>query len=592
MRGRRHGVGIPAVSDLENTVVKTAHVQPKRQRKRKTIVSDAGEPSHPPKKLREDYKTSTGPSVAGKSRFVLQKLLAGAVLNPEAGIAALPTLPFITSFVSVTLERESKDQTDSMAGANLRTITAPPRKFVESSIFGGDSSGGGADHTVGGFSDLTGSDFLVGGIRIVISPDVDLQKVYAPQWSVTNGSRLDDGRTCREMVDEFAPPKFFASIRGMDHDQLFTEFNVGAARQMSLSAEVRMGKPKGTLRYLSLVTVSPFCRMRLSNDPLLSRVNTLGSGEDSMKLMELMEHCTTLSELVKTVNGERQLQAVVDKKKVIITETSIISDLNLEDAGGTDCFCQLLPMILKELAMMGKQRKDNAPTKPTTEETTPEENVATPSCDPPQSVESLKRRVKSLEKRRKSRTPGFKRLRKVGSASRVESSNDVSLEQEKDVAEKEVSAADPVTTASEIVTTANVEVTTVNALTTTIDELTLAQTLISTRPKAKGIVFHDQEEQASAFTPIVSSSQLPQAKDKGKGKMVKPEKPLKKKDQIALDEELALRLHAEEQAEFEKERVTQEEASRTAIIDKLDSIQAMIEADEQLAARLQAKEQE
>ncbi|GKF25700.1 hypothetical protein Tco_0081594 [Tanacetum coccineum] len=33
------------------------------------------------------------------------------------------------------------------------------------------------------------------------------------------------------------------------------------------------------------------------------------------------------------VNGERQLQALVDKKKVIITETSIRSDLNLEDAG-------------------------------------------------------------------------------------------------------------------------------------------------------------------------------------------------------------------------------------------------------------------
>ncbi|GKA88820.1 hypothetical protein Tco_0810632 [Tanacetum coccineum] len=36
---------------------------------------------------------------------------------------------------------------------------------------------------------------------------------------------------------------------------------------------------------------------------------------------------------VKTVNGERQLQALVDKKKVILTETSIRSDLNLEDAG-------------------------------------------------------------------------------------------------------------------------------------------------------------------------------------------------------------------------------------------------------------------
>ncbi|GJV24199.1 retrovirus-related pol polyprotein from transposon TNT 1-94 [Tanacetum coccineum] len=34
-----------------------------------------------------------------------------------------------------------------------------------------------------------------------------------------------------------------------------------------------------------------------SNDPPLSRVNTLGSGEDSMKLIELMAHCTTLSAL-------------------------------------------------------------------------------------------------------------------------------------------------------------------------------------------------------------------------------------------------------------------------------------------------------
>ncbi|GJZ36000.1 hypothetical protein Tco_0581817 [Tanacetum coccineum] len=245
-----HGVGIPHVSETAEIVAEdAAPVQPKSQRKKKTIVSDAGGPSHPPKKLREDYETSTGPYVA---------------------------------------ERESEDQTDSMARANLRTITAPPRfvissdsshhsganiaeaevdsfarpsiplmtvattvtstvdpattvkeKFVESSIFGSDSSGGGADHTVGGFSDLTGSDFIVGGIRTVISPDVDLQKVYVPQWNVTNGSRLDDGRTCRKMVDECAPPKFFASIRGMDHDQLFTEFNVGVACQMSLSAEAR-----------------------------------------------------------------------------------------------------------------------------------------------------------------------------------------------------------------------------------------------------------------------------------------------------------------------------------------------------------------
>nr|GEV18363.1 hypothetical protein [Tanacetum cinerariifolium] len=96
---------------------------------------------------------------------------------------------------------------------------------------------GGADPNTSVFSDLTSNDFLVGGIRTVIDPDTNLHKVYVPLWNLTNGCRLDDGRVCREIVNEFAPPKFFASVRGMDHDQLFTESNVGAARQMSLSAE-------------------------------------------------------------------------------------------------------------------------------------------------------------------------------------------------------------------------------------------------------------------------------------------------------------------------------------------------------------------
>ncbi|GJX56195.1 hypothetical protein Tco_0286092 [Tanacetum coccineum] len=51
------------------------------------------------------------------------------------------------------------------------------------------------------------------------------------------------------------------------------------------------------------------------------------------------------------VNGVRQIQALIDKKKLIITDTSIRSDLHLEDAGGTDC----LPTatIFEDLARMG-----------------------------------------------------------------------------------------------------------------------------------------------------------------------------------------------------------------------------------------------
>ncbi|GKF67216.1 hypothetical protein Tco_0196895, partial [Tanacetum coccineum] len=112
---------------------------------------------------------------------------------------------------------------------------------VKPSLFGaGLSSASGTDLTPGGFLDVSSSDFLIGGICTVVEPDFDLQKVYVLQWSATNGSCLDDGHVCHEMLDEFAPPKFFASIRGMEHDQLFTEFNVRVIRQVSLSVEVRM----------------------------------------------------------------------------------------------------------------------------------------------------------------------------------------------------------------------------------------------------------------------------------------------------------------------------------------------------------------
>ncbi|GKC40916.1 hypothetical protein Tco_1053300 [Tanacetum coccineum] len=127
---------------------------------------------------------------------------------------------------------------------------------------------------------------------------------------------------------------------------------------------------------------------------------------------------------------------------------------------------------------------------------------------------------------------------------------------EKEVAKKEVSVVDPVTTAGEVVTIVNVEVTTASAPTTTTDELTLAQILIkikaakpkavtsaattttTTRPKARGVVVQELSEFKTTSSPL-QASQLPQAKDKGNAKMVEPEKPLKKKDQIAMDEEVA-----------------------------------------------------
>ncbi|GKC50004.1 hypothetical protein Tco_1072749, partial [Tanacetum coccineum] len=54
---------------------------------------------------------------------------------------------------------------------------------------------------------------------------------------------------------------------------------------------------------------------------------------------------------VKTVNGERQIQALVDKKDVIISETSIRNDLQLDDAEGT--YCLPTATIFAELERMG-----------------------------------------------------------------------------------------------------------------------------------------------------------------------------------------------------------------------------------------------
>ncbi|GKC20829.1 hypothetical protein Tco_1022979 [Tanacetum coccineum] len=53
----------------------------------------------------------------------------------------------------------------------------------------------------------------------------------------------------------------------------------------------------------------------------------------------------------KTVNGEVQLQALVDGKKIIITESTVRRDLQLEDAKGVDCLPNAT--IFEQLTLMG-----------------------------------------------------------------------------------------------------------------------------------------------------------------------------------------------------------------------------------------------
>nr|GEX41621.1 hypothetical protein [Tanacetum cinerariifolium] len=66
----------------------------------------------------------------------------------------------------------------------------------------------------------------------------------------------------------------------------------------------------------------------------------------------IKQFCTTLK--IKTVNDDVRLQALIDGKKIVITEASIRHDLKLNDAESTSCLPNAL--IFKELARMGYEK--------------------------------------------------------------------------------------------------------------------------------------------------------------------------------------------------------------------------------------------
>ncbi|GJU21910.1 uncharacterized mitochondrial protein-like protein [Tanacetum coccineum] len=274
---------------------------------------------------------------------------------------------------------------------------------------------------------------------------------------------------------------------------------------------------------------------KLSNDPLLARGNTLQSGEDSLKLQELMALCTTLQSRVLALKTTKTTQA-------------------------------------NEIA-------------------------------------GLKRRVKKLERRNKSRTHRLKRLYKVGSSRRIESSRDEEDLGEEDASKQgmrihDINADEDITLVNDdnemfdgkrnVIKEPSVPVSVVSASTKDSAATIAATTTTATIPTLrKGIVF---QEPGTTTTTTISSQQPSQenVQDKGKGKMVEPEKPMKKKELIRLDEEVALKLQAEfdEEVRLAREKAEKEQEANVALTEEWDDIQAKIEADHELAQRLQAQEQE
>ncbi|GJU06630.1 putative ribonuclease H-like domain-containing protein [Tanacetum coccineum] len=273
----------------------------------------------------------------------------------------------------------------------------------------------------------------------------------------------------------------------------------------------------------------------------------------------------------KTVNGEVQIQALVDGKKVIVTNTSVRRALQLKDAeepmADETENVESVPTHSNDPLLSGEDRlKLNELMERCTNlsQRVPDlENIKTYQVVV---ITKLKERVKKLERRNKSRTPGLKRLRKVGRSAQVFSSED---EDEQEVEVEKIIAAKP-----KAVTTA------ATTTTTTV-----------TRPKARGVIVQEPSEFRTT-TSTSQTSQLPQAKDKGKAKMIELEKPLKKKDQILIDEEIAQKLQAHINAELEEEEKLAKQEEEDANIAEWDNVQAMIDVDYELAARLQAQEQE
>nr|GEV38873.1 hypothetical protein [Tanacetum cinerariifolium] len=238
-------------------------------------------------------------------------------------------------------------------------------------------------------------------------------------------------------------------------------------------------------------------------------------------------------------------------------------------------------------------------------------------------IVDLKKRVKKLERKKKSRTSGLKRLWKIGSTVRVKSSKDKeSLGDQKD-ASKQERMIDNIDQDEEIAlvdktqgrmneeemfglndldgdevivdVTASKELEHSTKVVEKEDKLTLAQTLIeikAAKPKARGVIV--QEPSGFRTTSSSQPSQLPQDKDKGNGIMVEHEKPLKKKDQIAFDEEVTRKFEAQMKAKIEEEeRIPREkDEANIVVIEQWDKVQAKTDADIELAQKLQTKEQE
>ncbi|GJS70031.1 hypothetical protein Tco_0702872 [Tanacetum coccineum] len=220
--------------------------KPTRPRKKRPAATDAGGSTLPTKRVGEDYGASFSSATGGKSPSVIKELLEMSVLNAEIGVAAVATLPFVTSSVSASPERETADFTDVITRPNVRTI-GPSERFTISS----DSSHHSSNNASEAKTDyvIRFSDPPVMTEAVITTEETDVSSHLFLPITVDTTSKIGpdtflDSSSAETLKPDVAGasqrPVLFSQIRALDYHQLFTEYNVGTARQACLNAEVRM----------------------------------------------------------------------------------------------------------------------------------------------------------------------------------------------------------------------------------------------------------------------------------------------------------------------------------------------------------------
>nr|GEV28329.1 transposase (putative), gypsy type [Tanacetum cinerariifolium] len=211
--------------------------------------------------------TAEKPKHPCKKRQVVtdaSELLASNMLNVEAGVMAVATLPMVTSSVSATPKHKSGALADSITGLNLHTIGASERFVIslDSSHYSGRNAFGAGDdsiirsavvppvmteavitsHAVTVLSVLENGTKVTSSVYASmfhdfestekVKEDIAGSSCFARQDLLMGSRELD-----AETLHHLAPLALFSQIREMDYHHLFTEFNVGTARQACLNVE-------------------------------------------------------------------------------------------------------------------------------------------------------------------------------------------------------------------------------------------------------------------------------------------------------------------------------------------------------------------